>query len=193
MLGSRVFHSPWRARARSFDSTLSFIICVVCVCVLRVYTTRVWCPNFLQGIKGTRLGESESEIEKIFLDDLSAVCVRALLLPKTAFEKKNRIFFFLNLSCVQHFLPLRWLFLLCRLLSPPPPRFAVIIIIIIIIKTERRQKEEEKEDDSMLKACVKKEEDARDLHERGRDAKMMMMLMMKKVVIIISRTERCSK
>jgi len=43
----------------------------------------------------------------------------------------------------------------------------------------------------MLKACVKKEEDARDLHERGRDAKMMMM--MKKVVIIISRTERCSK
>jgi len=46
----------------------------------------------------------------------------------------------------------------------------------------------------MLKACVKKEEDARDLHERGRDAKMMMMmLMMKKVVIIISRTERCSK
>lgn len=45
----------------------------------------------------------------------------------------------------------------------------------------------------MLKAYVKKEEDARDLHERGRDAKMMMMLMMKKVVIIISRTERCSK
>jgi hypothetical protein len=45
----------------------------------------------------------------------------------------------------------------------------------------------------MLKARVKKEEDARDLHERGRDAKMMMMLMMKKVVIIISRTERCSK
>lgn len=47
----------------------------------------------------------------------------------------------------------------------------------------------------MLKAHVKKEEDARDLHERGRDAKMMMMLMMisKKVVIIISRTERCSK
>ena len=136
--------------------------------------------------------EKAREIEKIFLDDLSLLCVRSLLLPKTAFEKKNRIFFFLILSCVQHFLPLRWLFLLCRLLSPPP-RFAVIIIIIIIIKTERRQKEEEKEDDSMLKACVKKEEDARDLHERGRDAKMMMMLMMKKVVIIISRTERCSK
>ena len=119
--------------------------------------------------------------------------MRSLLLLKTAFEKKNRIFFFLILSCVQHFSPLRWLFLLCRLLSPPP-RFAVIIIIIIIIKTERRQKEEEKEDDSMLKAHVEKEEDARDLHdERGRDAKMMMMMISKKVVVIISRTKRCSK
>lgn len=191
MLGSRVFHSPWRARARSFDSTLSFIIRVVCVCVLRVYTTRVWCPNFLQRDKRNDSEKARERLKKSFWT-ISLLFVRALLLPKTAFEKKNRIFFFLILSCVQHFLPLRWLFLLCRLLSPPP-RFAVIIIIIIIIKTERRQKEEEKEDDSMLKACVKKEEDARDLHERGRDAKMMMMLMMKKVVIIISRTERCSK
>ena len=127
---------------------------------------------------------------------------------KTAFhaEKKQKFFLFDSFSppvvpkikkFVLHFLPLVWLFLLCRLLSPPP-RFAVIIIIIIIIiiKTERRQKEEEKEDDSMLKAYVKKEEDARDLHdERGRDAKMMMMMMMisKKVVVIISRTKRCSK
>ena len=151
-------------------------------------------PQFSPRDKRNDSEKARERLKKSFWDDLSLLFVRALLLPKTAFEKKNRIFFFLILSCVQHFLPLRWLFLLCRLLSPPP-RFAVIIIIIIIIKTERRQKEEEKEDDSMLKAYVKKEEDARDLHERGRDAKMMMMLMMisKKVVIIISRTERCSK
>ena len=148
-------------------------------------------PQFSPRDKRNDSEKARERLKKSFWT-ISLLFVRALLLPKTAFEKKNRIFFFLILSCVQHFLPLRWLFLLCRLLSPPP-RFAVIIIIIIIIKTERRQKEEEKEDDSMLKACVKKEEDARDLHERGRDAKMMMMLMMKKVVIIISRTERCSK
>ena len=149
-------------------------------------------PQFSLRDKRNDSEKARERLKKSFWT-ISLLFVRALLLPKTAFEKKNRIFFFLILSCVQHFLPLRWLFLLCRLLSPPP-RFAVIIIIIII-KTERRQKEEEKEDDSMLKACVKKEEDARDLHERGRDAKMMMMLMMisKKVVIIISRTERCSK
>jgi len=45
--------------------------------------------------------EKAREIEKIFLDDLSLLCVRSLLLPKTAFEKKNRIFFFLILSCVR--------------------------------------------------------------------------------------------
>lgn len=191
MLGSRVFHSPWRARARSFDSTLSFIICVVCVCIMCIYNESV-VPQFSLRDKRNDSEKARARLKKSFWT-ISLLFVRALLLPKTAFEKKNRIFFFLILSCVQHFLPLRWLFLLCRLLSPPP-RFAVIIIIIII-KTERRQKEEEKEDDSMLKAHVKKEEDARDLHERGRDAKMMMMLMMisKKVVIIISRTERCSK
>ena len=162
----------------------------------------MWCPNFLQGIKGTTLRESEREIEKIFLDDLSLLSC-SVLLPFFCFLS---IFFSFDsfspvvpqikkslCQCLCCTFCLSWLFLLCRLLSPPPPRFAVIIIIIIIIKTERRQKEEEKEDDSMLKACVKREEDARDLHERGRDAKMMMMLMMKKVVIIISRTERCSK
>lgn len=150
-------------------------------------------PQFSLRDKRNDSEKARERLKKSFWT-ISLLCVRSLLLLKTAFEKKNRIFFFLILSCVQHFSPLRWLFLLCRLLSPPP-RFAVIIIIIIIIKTERRQKEEEKEDDSMLKAYVKKEEGARELHERGRDAKMMMMLMMisKKVVIIISRTERCSK
>ena len=148
-------------------------------------------PQFSPRDKRNDSPRKQRERSKKSFWTISLLCVRSLLLPKTAFEKKNRIFFFLILTCVQHFSPLRWLFLLCRLLSPPP-RFAVIIIIIIIIKTERRQKEEEKEDDSMLKACVKKEEDARDLHERGRDAKMMMMIS-KKVVIIISRTERCSK
>jgi hypothetical protein len=148
-------------------------------------------PQFSPRDKRNDSEKARERLKKSFWTISLCFCARSAA-AQNCFREKKQNFFLFDSSCVQHFLPLRWLFLLCRLLSPPP-RFAVIIIIIIIIKTERRQKEEEKEDDSMLKACVKKEEDARDLHERGRDAKMMMMLMMKKVVIIISRTERCSK
>tara|TARA_B100000767_G_scaffold264464_1_gene279378 strand:- start:492 stop:890 length:399 start_codon:yes stop_codon:yes gene_type:complete len=113
--------------------------------------------------KGTTQSHKRGRLKKIFFQAISLCCACSVLLPKTAFEKKNRkeIFSFLILSrllCQEVSFVcctfcLSWLFLLCRLLSPPP-RFAVVIIIIIIIKTERRQKEEKKEDDSILKAYV---------------------------------------
>ena len=90
MIGSRVFHSPWRARARSFDSTLSFIICVLCVYYVYIYNESV-VPQFSLRDKRNdyEIRESKREIEKIFWDDLSAVCALCCL-----FSVFFRFFFF---------------------------------------------------------------------------------------------------
>ena len=63
----------------------------------------MWCPNFLQGIKGTRLGESEREIEKIFLDDLSAFCARSAAAQNCFREKKQNFFLFDSFLCAALF------------------------------------------------------------------------------------------
>ena len=65
----------------------------------------MWCPNFLQGIKGTTLRESESEIEKIFLDDLSLLSCS--IVYAAAFFLFSFNFFFFSLLILSRLLCLK--------------------------------------------------------------------------------------